>query len=219
VRKSLRLPVILVVVGLLVAVPAMAMLVLRSVRAVDAPSMAAPGAVRRHLSAGTWVVFEHTGTRTGAIGFTVTSIGSPELQPGNVTVTAPDGTEVPVGFVETNQTITRGSSIYTGVLQFSVLTSGTYAVDLEGPQVQVIVTRSLNEALRGIVVLGAVVGIAGLVVLVGLVLLIVFAVRNNRIPRYATLAPAITPPGWYSDPAGQARLRWWDGNRWTDHSA
>jgi hypothetical protein len=25
------------------------------------------------------------------------------------------------------------------------------------------------------------------------------------------------PPGWYGDPVGQARLRWWDGRRWTDH--
>jgi hypothetical protein len=31
---------------------------------------------------------------------------------------------------------------------------------------------------------------------------------------------ATTPPvpaGWYTDPAGGSRLRWWDGNQWTDH--
>lgn len=26
-----------------------------------------------------------------------------------------------------------------------------------------------------------------------------------------------TPAGWYADPAGSDRLRWWDGTRWTDH--
>jgi hypothetical protein len=26
-----------------------------------------------------------------------------------------------------------------------------------------------------------------------------------------------TPAGWYADPAGSDRLRWWDGSRWTDH--
>jgi Protein of unknown function (DUF2510) len=26
-----------------------------------------------------------------------------------------------------------------------------------------------------------------------------------------------TPPGWYPDPGGPAQLRWWDGNRWTEH--
>jgi len=28
-----------------------------------------------------------------------------------------------------------------------------------------------------------------------------------------------TPAGWYADPAGSDRLRWWDGTRWTDHLA
>jgi len=28
-----------------------------------------------------------------------------------------------------------------------------------------------------------------------------------------------TPAGWYADPAGSGRLRWWDGTRWTDHLA
>jgi hypothetical protein len=31
---------------------------------------------------------------------------------------------------------------------------------------------------------------------------------------------ATTPPvpaGWYTDPAGGSRLRWWDGRQWTDH--
>lgn len=34
------------------------------------------------------------------------------------------------------------------------------------------------------------------------------------------MTDASTPPvpaGWYTDPAGSARLRWWDGSQWTDH--
>jgi hypothetical protein len=27
------------------------------------------------------------------------------------------------------------------------------------------------------------------------------------------------PAGWYSDPQGQARLRYWDGAQWTEHTA
>lgn len=25
-------------------------------------------------------------------------------------------------------------------------------------------------------------------------------------------------PNWYQDPFGQSRLRWWDGQRWTEHT-
>ncbi len=42
-------------------------------------------------------------------------------------------------------------------------------------------------------------------------------------------APVARPPGrrgtplpaagWYPDPGGRTRLRWWDGTRWTDHTA
>lgn len=39
-------------------------------------------------------------------------------------------------------------------------------------------------------------------------------------------APSAPPPGgggqkadWYPDPQGQARLRYWDGQRWTDHTS
>lgn len=28
-----------------------------------------------------------------------------------------------------------------------------------------------------------------------------------------------SPPGWYHDPMGHAPMRWWDGTRWTEHTA
>lgn len=30
-------------------------------------------------------------------------------------------------------------------------------------------------------------------------------------------SPALPPPGWYGDPAGEHGSRWWDGEVWTDH--
>ena len=32
-------------------------------------------------------------------------------------------------------------------------------------------------------------------------------------------APAAAPADWYADPTGQARLRYWDGENWTQHTA
>lgn len=42
------------------------------------------------------------------------------------------------------------------------------------------------------------------------------------LPTASTIPPAppapIGPPaGWYSDPAGTGRTRWWDGTMWTEH--
>jgi Protein of unknown function (DUF2510)/Host cell surface-exposed lipoprotein len=33
-----------------------------------------------------------------------------------------------------------------------------------------------------------------------------------------TGAPAGPPAGWYHDPDGKDRLRWWDGSRWSEHT-
>jgi uncharacterized RDD family membrane protein YckC len=31
--------------------------------------------------------------------------------------------------------------------------------------------------------------------------------------------PPAQPAGWYADPSGQARLRYWDGSAWTEHTS
>ena len=65
-----------------------------------------------------------------------------------------------------------------------------------------------------------------------------FVVRQDAVgqPPFAQRPPAQAPPvpvyagqvagtqqstdaGWHPDPHGQARLRWWDGSQWTDHTS
>ncbi len=38
-------------------------------------------------------------------------------------------------------------------------------------------------------------------------------------PGPASVQPGAHPPEWYPDPLGNARLRYWDGTRWTDQTA
>lgn len=38
-------------------------------------------------------------------------------------------------------------------------------------------------------------------------------------PPWSVPAPATKPAAWYPDPRGEARLRYWNGREWTDHTA
>ena len=61
----------------------------------------------------------------------------------------------------------------------------------------VIVARSVSDAIRGVVVWFGVGAIAGLIVLAGIVMLIVGAVRRGRAKRAAYAAAWGAAPGWY----------------------
>ncbi|HZQ57974.1 MAG TPA: DUF2510 domain-containing protein [Acidimicrobiales bacterium] len=215
---SLRVALGVLAVGLVLAVPATAVMVSRVVGTYTAPSMTTPTVARRHLSMGTWVIFERTGTRSGFGGVTVSRDNSVALRPSDVTVAGPDGNDLQVAFAADSETITRGSAIYSGALAFSVDTPGDYTVTVTRPGLQVIVARSIREQLHGFLGLFAVAALGGLLVLTGLVLVVVGAVRRGRAP--SRPGPwGGTPAGWYPDPSGQARVRWWDGARWTEHSS
>jgi uncharacterized RDD family membrane protein YckC len=43
--------------------------------------------------------------------------------------------------------------------------------------------------------------------------------RVAPAPAPVPAAPTLPPANWYPDPSGRARLRYWDGSRWTDHTA
>jgi hypothetical protein len=38
-------------------------------------------------------------------------------------------------------------------------------------------------------------------------------------PPEPAVAAAGNPAGWHPDPQGQAALRWWDGQQWTEHTS
>jgi hypothetical protein len=52
------------------------------------------------------------------------------------------------------------------------------------------------------------------------------AVRSRGLPHAQAVGESTPsapmpplPSGWYSDPSGGSRLRWWDGSRWSQHTA
>lgn len=41
--------------------------------------------------------------------------------------------------------------------------------------------------------------------------------RMASVPVQPVPTATAPPPGWYADPDGGDRRRWWDGTRWTEH--
>ena len=116
----------------------------------------------------------------------------------SVTVTAPGGGDVPTHSSST-QTFTRGGDTYRSVVTFTTPSAGSYAIAVEGDAGrQVIVGRSFTQYLGGIGA-GALVGLlAALLFLVGVVLIIVGAVKRSNAKR--AVAPAAGYPGYATPP-------------------
>jgi hypothetical protein len=64
--------------------------------------------------------------------------------------------------------------------------------------------------------IGRVIGYLFFPIVIGGVIL--FIARSQSGSKRTTAAAA-APPDWYADPYRRARLRYWDGARWTEHTA
>jgi hypothetical protein len=172
-----------------------------------------PAHFTRDLQPGSYLIYQLTGT-SHRIGPLTTSFDSGvTINVGAVVILGPDGRLVPLSPPTFTQTVDRGDEHFTGAVEFVVHDPGVYRIDIETPGQQVIVAASLGNmfgrarAWLAIVVLAMLLGTAGLVVLV------VSLVSGRRRPA----TPGGPAPGWFPDPTGSARLRWWNGSQWTEN--
>jgi hypothetical protein len=159
------------------------------------------------LTAGTYTVFEETGTERpdGSYDFT----REPTVALAGVTVTGPGDA---VLRVEEAQYETLGG--FESVARVEVPSNGLYRVQIAtangATAPEMVVARGrLGELLEMLFVFALFV-VAGLVL--GAVGLVVVAAGFTR---RGTGLPVRAAPGWYPDPAEPDRWRYWDGMAWT----
>lgn len=196
---SLKLSLGMIIAAIVVGA-ALAIVASRSfVGVFTSPSRATPAEFSIDAKKGTYAVYERTGTQNRAGNVTFNENAGTVLGPRNVTVTGPGGESIATrGRGSVNETLTRGSIVYTASVRFDTPTAGRYTVRVQGPATQVIVARTLTDAFTSaaLAVIGVV--LCGLLLVLGIILLIVGAVRRSRAENRGPVVPSPYPTGPYS---------------------
>jgi hypothetical protein len=182
-------------IGLVVAVGSVIAIVIPLVGTFASPSYTVPGDLYLQLHHARYTIYQHSGTRS-TFGSVTSDPSTIPIDPTAVSVTAPDGSTVPVSYDPNRETITRGSNVYSGALEFNVPTAGQYHLTFtNSTSTTVVVARSLSDALHGALKWFALGALGGVFVIGGVVMLIVGATRRGRAQR-AQYHPWGAPPPW-----------------------
>jgi hypothetical protein len=149
--------------------------------------LSTPTEVTKTLDAGTtYAVYELASSGSGQTGDPY--LGA--IEPGDVTVTAADGSEVVVNDAPSmTQTFADGAKTYVVVATFDPRATGTYVVSITTEGSTVIVAPSFTALAKALPWLGLI-GFGGLLALAGIIVLIVGIVRRSSKPAVAAAYPA-----------------------------
>jgi Protein of unknown function (DUF2510) len=212
-RPRIWPPVLLMILGPFVAIASVVGLVAGAVSTLTAPTFVIPGSITRTLDQGVYVVFERTGDSSSSGNVTISRNNAATIGPEDVQVTGPDGTSITTRRMNSNETLNRNQSIFTGAVKFTVVTRGRYDVNVSAGNGTAVVGRSVADTVGKHLGWLFGVGIGGLAFLIGLIWLIVALRRRGKnkvalagaypgaafgyppTPGYPTAVPTYVPPG------------------------
>jgi hypothetical protein len=172
-RPRIWPPVLLMVLGPIVALASVGFLVRGAVSTITAPTFTVPGSTTRTFDKGVYVLFERTGTTSSA--------GNATIGPRDVQVTGPDGARITTRRMSSTENVNRDGSVFLGAAKFTIVTPGKYDIEvLAGDSGTAVVGPSLVDSVGKNLGWLAGIGIGGVAFLIGLIWLIVSLRRRGK---------------------------------------
>lgn len=220
---ALRTSITVLVVGFVLAMPGVILLALAIGNVVFGTTYSVPGTHHVTLGNGTYIVFEKNGNTQNYGPLTIQRNNGVTISADAVEVVGPDGTTLAVRNAAPNQTIQRSSDTYTSAVKFDVPEAGSYAIRFDTTEGgTVMVEHSLGHIFTSRVPWLIGIGVGWFIAVVGVTMLLIGAFRRGRDDRRArerAFFNGVALPGWYDDPHGTHRLRYWTGSEWSEHTA
>src|SRR2546423_93323 len=107
--------------GIVIGIVAVIAIVIPLAGSFTSPEYIVPGVLHLHLHDARYTVYQYTGTRSVFGGGNPAGVS--RISPAALTVTAPDGSSVPIAITTSNEELTRGTSVYHGALVFDAPTN------------------------------------------------------------------------------------------------
>lgn len=201
-RPRIWSPILMMVLGPVVAVASIVGLLAGAISTITAPTFDIPGSTTRTLDKGVYVVFERTGNSSSSGNVSISRNNAVTIGPEDVQVTGLNGARITTREMNSNETVSRNQSTFTGAVEFTVVAPGEYQVNVSAGNGTALVGASLGDSVGKHLGWLFGVGIGGLAFVGGLIWLIVALRRRAKnkaalAGAYAGAASGYPPMGGY----------------------